>query len=346
MGKEQNKKVDLKLIIITVLAILVISLICLYLYFFTKPKSIGNVGNNKSNNISNNATSATSNIQQNNLKVPAKTYNTQENDYHDLLNQPFTCISDFALNDSTALEYGLSKQNDNIYTKIITNGKDLEELTSKLNLNYCTPALNRYYPIEEIVKYLDKANILLCIKNTNGNYGTYGNYRNHEKFDAKIELDAAWVDASNLRNITINTKELSGKNGNRVIKGYAFIIPKTTNNIKIAVNNEHLSHKNFIDNKVQITKQRALDIAITELRKDGIKDNPSNAIVEIENQYFLERWDDKNKDYVHKYEPVTEEKLIRVWHIYVDQAGYPGCSVNIYIDATKGNVLCYHWTGE
>lgn len=155
---------------------------------------------------------------------------------------------------------GLDEQNNDG----ITNRKDLDELTARFALKYGTP-YSYGNSVEQLSGYLDQVDLLFCSKNTNGNYGIYGNYRNnYKKYKAFIELDAKWYDPENLRNITISTQEVSSQNGNSVIKGFVFLIPKTSNKLNVVVHNKNGTNNNFIDNEF-----KSLDTAFSSFDPVG-----------------------------------------------------------------------------
>jgi hypothetical protein len=352
ISKTKNGKYNkVILILITVFSVFIIFVVygvCIIL--MRRNQANINYKNHLAKSINSSTISKANNSQQSSSKTSSiNTSSKQENEYFNLLYHSYGCLSDTALDDSKVLSYGFSKQNDNIYTKIISNETDFEYINSKLNLKYDWLDYNQYTPTGDFKAQFVKFDILLCIKNTNGIYGYFTNYRNsmmdYKRFEAIIIPDVALDDSLNINNIQINAKELSGKKGALTTNGYAILIPKTKNKIKIEVKNEYLSNINFMDNEVKITKEKALEIATKELRNDGIKDNPSSATIEIVNQLIIEKCDDKNIVHQQTNNQVTEEKLVRVWHIY-SNADSPGCSVNIYLDATTGIVLCYHWTGE
>lgn len=100
-------------------------------------------------------------------------------------------------------------------------------------------------------------------------------------------------------------------------------------------------------NEVKINEEQAKETAIQALKDDGIKTwSEMTCEQSVENFYYLERRNDFNTDYANKYEPVTEYKYVKTWHVLARDADNPGCGVNIWIDITTGELLCYHWSGE
>ncbi|UWG96557.1 hypothetical protein LPY66_16960 [Dehalobacter sp. DCM] len=277
-------------------------------------------------------------------KIDKMNFTMQISDYQRLLQQYFTCNSESELTEAEAAACGLTKQEDNIYTRVVSDRKDFAALNSRLRIQYGSDASYGDRSGKEIAEYLDQVDLVYCIKNTGGDYGIY-DYNKYNGGTPYWQLDAKWYEPENLRKVTITTTELPGQNGSMVIKGYVFPIPKTANKVNVMVHNYKLD-TNFIDNPVQVNKEKALVIAKERLKQEGVINEPSSAYLEIENQYYLERWDEGNTDYAHKYESVTEEKFLRVWHVYVHNNPDIGCRVNIWINATTGSVLCYHESGE
>lgn len=123
--------------------------------------------------------------------------------------------------------------------------------------------------------------------------------------------------------------------------GLAIIIPNNTDysesNIQVI--------KNI--NEVKISEENAFEIAKQALKDDNITEWTDYKIsTQIANLYYLQQKDDANTDYEHKYDPITQYKFVRIIQVDFQDAGSVGCYVGVSINATTGEILCYHWSGE